>query len=157
MPPSDVQHMRTHKPPVFHKQSTGSQELPVLTYLLSPTNPTAPASHTVEEGVTWKAFLKLSWKVRLLRMKVTLVLMSSGTTLGVPMPPFPLWGRILQGLDREIRNVSTLPLSSLFPQYFQDGLRKSFLFFFLSAQDLSQTNHGLVHPDPPFHLLKKKI
>lgn len=81
--------MRTHKPPAFHKQSTRSQELPVLTDLLFPTNPTAPASRTVGEGVTGKAFLKLSGKAHLLGMKVTLVLMSSGTALGVPMSPFP--------------------------------------------------------------------
>lgn len=84
--------MRTHKPPAFHKPSTGSQELPVLTYLLSPTNPTAPASHTVGAGVTIKGFSE-----RLLEgapskdayRKVTLVLMSSGTTLGAPLSPFP--------------------------------------------------------------------
>lgn len=39
--------MRTTSLLHFTSQSTGSQELPVLTYLLSLTNPTAPASHTV--------------------------------------------------------------------------------------------------------------
>lgn len=68
--------------------------------------------------------------------EVVLVLMTSGANPGVPVSPSPLRGWALPGLGGEIRHLTTLPLSSIFPQNFQGGGRKSVSFFCLSAQDL---------------------